>query len=120
MEGERDVISCQCFWWWFFLAWRFCFSWRIVVYGLLFLLMCNVHGVARALGSIFWVGLVYSLCFLGACASFKPRCLNLSKCSSFVFNFMLWDIAVAAMSRSASGMSVPSSLSFGIGCSRYR
>ena len=61
---------------------------------------------------LFLVGLVYSLCFLGACASFKPKCLNLSKCSSFVFNFMLWDIAVAAMSRSASGMSVPFSLSF--------
>ena len=61
--------------------------------------------------SSFWVGLVYSLCSLGACSSFKPRCLNLSKCSSFVFNAMWRDIAVAAMRRSASGIGMPSSLS---------
>ena len=57
------------------------------------------------------MGLVYSFCFICASASFKPKCLNLSKCSSFVFSVMLWDIAVAAMSRSASGIGVPSSLS---------
>jgi len=44
--------------------------------------------------------------------SFKPRFLSLSKCLSLVLRFMFLDMAVAAMSRSVSGIVVPSSLSF--------
>ena len=46
------------------------------------------------------------------CVSFKPKGFNLSKCSSFVFRVILLDIAVAAMSKSASGMIESFFLSF--------
>ena len=43
----------------------------------------------------------------GYASSFSPRSLSLLKCSSFVFSVMLWAMAVAAMIRSASGISSP-------------
>jgi len=55
--------------------------------------------------------LVRVLYFLGAPASFKPSSINLSKCSSRVFSVILRDMAVAAISRSASGSDMPSFLS---------
>lgn len=43
-------------------------------------------------------------------ASFSPSLSSLSKCLSFVFSVMLLDTAVAAMTRSASGIHKPFSL----------
>ena len=49
---------------------------------------------------------------LGGDVSFRPFFVSLLKCWSLVFSVMFWAIAVAAMSRSASGSVSPCFLRF--------